>query len=94
MSFSSVLDTDSLVLNVHTEDIYDDLRGNMHYDTSNYEPEHPLYDTRNKKVVGKFKDELGGKLMTKFIGLKPKMYSFLTDTGISLPKLKVLTNLY
>ena len=25
------------------------------------------------------KDELGGKMMTKFVGLRPKTYSYLTD---------------
>ena len=27
------------------------------------------------------KDELGGKIMPKFVGLKAKTYSYLTDEG-------------
>ena len=39
-------------------------------DFSDYPVEHPNYDKTNKKVLGKFKDEMNGKIITKFIGLK------------------------
>ena len=76
-------DTDSLIVKVDTEDVYGDMKKNLaDYDTSNYSPGHPLFSTANKKVIGKFKDELGGRLMTEFIGLRPKMYSFVgEDSG-------------
>ena len=46
------------------------------YDFSNYPINHPNYDTKNKKVLGKFKDELNSQIITEFIRLKPKMHSF------------------
>ena len=73
-------DTDSLIVKVDTEDIYADMSLNADlYDTSNYPAHHPLFSTANKKVIGKFKDELGGKVLTEFIGIRPKMYSYVGD---------------
>ena len=34
-----------------------------------------------KKVIGLMKDGLGRKTMTKFVGLRAKTYSHLTDDG-------------
>ena len=47
-------------------------------DFSDYNVEHPNYDKSNKKVLGKFKDEMkwNGKIITNFIGLKPKAYCY------------------
>ena len=64
-------DTDSLILEFQTEDLYADMGRNPDvYDTSNFPTNHPLYSEVNKKVVGKFKDELGGKLLKEFVGLR------------------------
>ena len=49
------------------------------YNTSNYEVNRPLPKGKNEKVIGLMKDELGGKIMTEFVALRPKTYSYLTD---------------
>ena len=70
-------DTDSFIIEVETDDIYKDMFEDKHlYDFSEYPKDHPNYDITNKKVLGKFKDEMKSLIITEFIGLKPKMYSF------------------
>jgi hypothetical protein len=80
-------DTDSLALEVTLPasgpDAYDMLRsvaGSL--DTSSFPSWHFLASNANKKVPGKFKDELcgGGQLgiMTEFVGLRAKCYAMHT----------------
>ena len=70
-------DTDSLAYEIETEDIYKDMES-FHdvFDFSEYPTDHPLYSLKNKKLSGKFKDELKGQSISKFVGLRPKMYSY------------------
>ncbi len=85
-------DTDSLCYEVKTEDVFKDISpdANKWYDTSNYDKDHPsgLYSGKNKKVIGFYKDECGGKHITKFVGLKPKSYSYETSDGEKNKKCK------
>ena len=76
-------DTDSFVMNIKTEDFYKDIANDVEkrFDTSNYEVDRPLPTGKNKKVTGLMKDELGGRIMTEFITLRPKAYKYLTDDG-------------
>ena len=75
-------DIDSFLLNIPTEDIYDDLkRLENYFDFSNYPKDHPLYSTQNKAVLGKFKDETAGVPIEEFIGLRSKCYSIKVKDG-------------
>ena len=42
----------------------------------------------NKKVIGMFKDELGGKIMKEFCALRPKIYVYVMDDNSVKKKLK------
>ena len=73
----------SFVMNIETNDFYKDISNDVdkRFDTSNYECNRPLTTGKNKKIVGLMKDELGCKIITEFVRLRPKTYSYLTDDG-------------
>ena len=48
----------------------------------------PLPIGKNKKVIGLFKNELGGKIMKEFVGLRAKTWSYLMDDGNEHKKAK------
>ena len=77
------MDTDSFIINIKTNDFYKDIANDVEnrFDTSNYEVKRPLQIEKNKKVIGLMKDELGGKIITEFVTLRPKTYSYLTEDG-------------
>ena len=74
------MDTDSLVYDIKTEDFYEDIANDVEarFDTSGYSKTdfRPLPIGLNKKVIGLMKDVLGGKIMTEFVALRPKLYSY------------------
>ena len=73
-------DTDSLMYEIKTEDFYKDISGDVkdRFDTSDYPPNHPsgIPTGCNKKVLGVFKDEVGGIIIEEFVGLRAKLYSY------------------
>ena len=81
-------DTDSFVVYIKTEDFFEDVE--RWFDTSNDKEN----DTRslpigkNKKVPGIFKNELGGKVITEVVALRPKPYAYLMDDGSNHKKTK------
>ena len=73
-------DTDSLMYEIKTEDICKDFSSNKEmFDFSNYSNKSKYYDNSNKLAIAKTKDESGGVEIKEFVGLKPKMYSYLID---------------
>ena len=73
-------DTDSLAYEIQTEDFYKDISPNVEtmFDTSNFSSSHPsgILTGKNKKVIGMFKDEAGGKIIEEFVGLRAKLYAY------------------
>ena len=47
------------------------------FDFSNHSTKSKYYDDSNKLVIRKMKNKIGGFVTEEFVGLKPKMYSFL-----------------
>ena len=46
---------------------------------NHYSSDHFLYSTKNKKVIGRFKDELGGRIMSELVFLRSKAYAYLVE---------------
>ena len=72
-------DTDSLVYENKTEDVYEDFYGDKNlFDFSDYSLNSKFFDPVNKKVIGKMKDEFKRKIISKFVGIKSKRYSLIS----------------
>ena len=84
------LESHSLVYRIRTEDFYIDIADDVptRFDTSRYIPDRPLPVGLNKKVIGLMKDELEGAIMTEFVALRPKLYSYRVIDGIENKKCK------
>ena len=85
-------DTDSLMYELKTDDFYKDIKEDIRdkFDTSDYPQEHKsgILTGVNKKVIGFFKDEVSGKQITHFVGLRPKLYSFKVEESNTNKKCK------
>ena len=75
--------TDSFIIHIITEDFFEDISNDVEkwFDTSNYDKndKRPLPIGKSKRVPGLFKDELGGKIITEVVAIRPKTYAYLTD---------------
>lgn len=81
-------DTDAFILEIKTSDVYADIRNETFmFDTSDYS-ENNIYGIKrcNKKVLGKFKDELNGEIVIDMVGLRSKCYALRTVGGIEKMK--------
>ena len=78
-------DTDSLMYHIRTDDFYKDISQDIEekFDTSDYPPDHKsgILTGVNKKVIEMFKDEVAGKQIAHFVGLRPKLYSFKIENS-------------
>ena len=86
------MDTDSFAIHIKTKDFYEDIVNDIEkwFDTSNYneDDKRPLPIGMNKKLIGLFKDELGGKIMKEFVGLRAKTYAYLMNDDSEHKKAK------
>ena len=84
------MDTDSFIICIKTEYFYKDIANDVErwFDTSNYDEKgkRPLPIGKNKKVIGLFKDELGGKIMTEFVALRAKAYAYKLDDDTEMKR--------
>ena len=82
-------DTDSLMYEIKSEDVYEDVSKDKEmFDFCNYSTKSKYDDNSNKLVVGKIKDETAGIAIEEFVGLKPKLSSHLIDDNIEHKKAK------
>lgn len=64
-------DTDSLIYEIKTKDIYEYFYQDKYsHDFSNYPENSQFYDHSKMNEIGKMKDEFRGKIINKFSGLK------------------------
>ena len=77
------MDIDSFFTYFKSENFYKDIANDVKkwFDTSNYDKDNnrPLPKGKNKKVIGLFKDELGGKIIKEIVGLRVKTWPYLID---------------
>ena len=72
------MDTDSFILRIKTGDLIKDLEYFKNdFDFSELDENHELYDTNNKKIIGKLKIETSPTIeLDNFVALRSKSYSF------------------
>jgi len=99
-------DTDSLCYHIETKDFYKDMiEMKDYFDFSNFDKNHKCFNglndneieqiiQKNKKVIGKFKDECGGIPPLEFVGLRSKMYSIKLNENDEKKHVKELKGVF
>ena len=84
------MDADSCIVYIKIDYIYKDIAEDVgnRFDTSNYELDRPFPKGKNNKLIGLMKNELGRKIIVKFVGLRAKTYSYLIDDASEDKKAK------
>ena len=84
-------DTDSFVIDIFTEQFFKDINNDVErwFDASTYDEndKRPLQIGVNK-IIGMFKDQLGGKIMKEFCALRAKTNTYLMDDDSERKKAK------
>ena len=75
---------------IKLEGVCEGCSNNKEFDFTNYSTKSKYCDNSNKLVIGKIKDENAGVAVKQFVGLKPKIYSFLVDDNSKHVKSKRL----
>ena len=72
-------DTDSFIYQIWSNEFYLNLRRKTALkdllELSSFPGDHEIHDRGNARVTLKFQDDIGGKQISEFVGLKPKLYS-------------------
>ena len=86
------MDTDSFIIYVETDNVYKYISNDVNkwVYTSNYSKDinRPLEKGKNKKAIGKFKDALGGLIMSEFCAHRVKTYAYKLDNNDEVKKAK------
>ena len=86
------MDTDSFAVHIKAEDLYEDIANDVKewFGTSNYDEDDKrlLPIGKNKKVIGLFKDEPGGKIMIELVELRAKTWVYTMDDDSEHKKAK------
>jgi len=94
------MDTDSLIYELKTEDMYLDIKNMINYfDTSVYKKDNIAYNNLNAGKLGLLKDEFAKDPIVEFCALRSKVYSIITNSkniqkckGINKSVMKNLTH--
>ena len=82
-------DTDSLVFEIETNDVYEDFyKGKNLFDFSDYPQDSKISYSVNKTVIGRMEDEFKENIISEFVGLKSRMYSLIAVDGEEIKKAK------
>ena len=70
------MNTGSFVIHIKIEYFYEDAANDVEewFDTSNYDNNIPIPIDKKKKLIDLFNDELGGKIVKAFVGVREKTY--------------------
>ena len=89
-----VTDTDCLMYKIKTEDVYEDFKSNKEiFEFSSHSTKPKYYHNSTKLVIDKMNNETTSISFKEFVGLKPKIYSFLVEDNAEHKKANVVATI-